>query len=109
MIDWDKKVLNPTIKVFGEPVTYFPVGGGEVPITGVFDEAYREIISLDSEMIESNTTRPALGVRSIQFSVSPAKGDQLVIVRLKERYVVRDVRPDGHGHLLLMLNHLRSE
>ena len=109
MIDWDEKVLKPTVTVFGDAVAYFPAQAGYIPITGVFDEAYREIISLDSEMIESNTTYPVLGVRSIQFPVTPAQGDQLVIERIKERYVVRDVRPDGHGHLLLLLNHLRSE
>lgn len=109
MIDWDKKVLAPLTKVFGEAVTYFPVNGDQTTISGVFDEAYKEIASFDVGMIESNTTYPVLGVRSVQFSAPPVKGDQLVIVRLKERYVVRDVRPDGHGHLLLMLNHLRSE
>jgi hypothetical protein len=109
MIDWDKKVLGPTLKVFGELVHYFPSGGESIDISGVFDEAYQGIPSLDGEMVEANTTGPVLGVRSYSFVSEPRQGDQLVIDTIKERYVVRDVRPDGHGHLLLMLNHIGSE
>lgn len=104
MIDWDAHVLAPLEGVFGEAVTYTPAVGLPFQISGVFDEAYREVelaggLGMTSEM-------PVLGVRLSQFSVAPKQGDQLTIQRTAATYAVKEVRQDGHGAAKLMLNYL---
>jgi hypothetical protein len=107
-IDWDTYVLGPTVSVFGEPVTYSPAAGngpilaiGGGAITGVFDEAYRDQDAIVG--IEANTLMPVLGVRLAQFPTAPVKNDQLIRQSTGLTYIVRDVRPDGHGGAKLML------
>lgn len=73
MVDWDSKVLAPVMNVFGESVTYELSSGKTIHIQGVFDEAYKELVSLDSEMIEMNTVMPVLGVRAILFPHFPCR------------------------------------
>jgi len=104
-VDWDRLVLGPTQRVFGEPVTYAPADDGPFQTTGIFDRAYTEVdIAEDGTQI--NTTLPVLGVRLSQFPIGPKQGDQLTVQG--GVYVVKDVRPDGHGAAKLMLNRLRS-
>ncbi|MDR5813321.1 hypothetical protein QCE62_06910 [Caballeronia sp. LZ033] len=117
MIDWDKAVIGPTIKVFGEPVMYAPASGiTPFPIVGVFDEAYLGLIVVDGVQVQ--TEQPTLGVQLSQFrangktlfvDVLPEQDDQLTIVRTGAVYVVREPRPDGHGHARLMLNYLGDD
>lgn len=104
-IDWDGKVLAPVVAVFGETVTYMPADGGSFSITGVFDEAYREIILLDGGTAIT-TEDPCLGVRLAAFPSGqiPRKGDQLAVLSVSNIYTVKDVRIDGHGGAKLMLN-----
>lgn len=104
-VDWDANVIAPCTDVFGEPVTYMPANGEPFPIEGVFDEAYHEVVMLDNGPAIT-TESPVLGVRAAQFpsGQSPHKGDQLMIPSVNTIYTVKDVRPDGHGHIKLMLN-----
>lgn len=114
-VDWDGLVLAPCMEVFGETAVYtaaaagfgdFAFGesgfGSTAPfeITGVFDEAYREVDLLDGPGI--TTAMPVLGIRLAEFSSPPAQGDQLIV--RGQTFVVREVRPDGHGGAKLMLN-----
>lgn len=101
-IDWDKAVLSPVMTVFGESMQYSPASGASYSISGVFDEAYKEVDPLGGTGLTSD--QPVLGVRSAQFLLPPKRGDQ--ITRLANGYVyqVKEVRPDGHGWLKLMLN-----
>lgn len=103
-IDWDKAVLAPTADVFGEPATYLPAAGGSLPIVGVFDEAYREVDLIDTGVGATSIT-PVLGVRLAQFTASPVQGDQVRVPSVGKLYVVREVRPDGHGWARLMLGY----
>lgn len=105
-IDWDAHVLAPTMKVFGETVTYTPAGSGAFQITdAVFDPAYREVEPLSDDIAEITST-PALGVRLASFpaGVTPGQGDTVSIPSVGKTFVVRDPRPDGHGHARLLLN-----
>lgn len=104
MVDWDKFVIGPTIQVFGEPVTYQPTGGSAFVVSGIFDEAYREV-DLAGGMA-ATTEVPVLGVRMADFPTPPQQDDTLVIQRLNATYAVREVRLDGHGGAKLMLNFL---
>lgn len=102
-IDWDAAVLGPCEDVFGEPATFLPAVGGNFAITGVFDSAYRDVSLIDVGL-ETNAVQPVLGVRSALFQTQPMQGDQVFIPSAGTTYFVRDVRPDGHGWIKLMLS-----
>ena len=107
-LDLDALVLGPTMKVFGEEgqgypaAVYAPAGRQSFTLPqAVFDNAYRDVSF--AEGMPVSTTRPALGVRLSLFppGVAPTQGDQVTV--RSQLYDVQDVRPDGHGHALLML------
>lgn len=102
MIDWDNLVLGPCMATFGEAVTYTYASGAPIQITGVFDEQYTDVTLADTQPIAS--TMPVLGVQLSQFPTQPQQGDTLTITRTAEAFVVKEVRPDGHGAAKLMLN-----
>jgi hypothetical protein len=66
----------------------------------VFDDAYVDQNQIDG--VEANTARPVLGVALSQFATPPAQNDTAVI--RGSTYIIRDVRADGHGWALLLLN-----
>lgn len=105
MVDWDAVVLGPVVGVFGEPVTYVPAAGQPITVSGVFDEAYTEVI-VGGDGIPVTSVMPVLGVRIAQFPQLPRQGDTLTVQRTGERFTVREVRDDGHGCAKLMLNFL---
>jgi len=105
-LDFDTLVLKPCMDNFGEvnqgyplPV-YVPKQGAKFTIDGVFDKAYRENVSQDGQIV--TVTMPVFGAREIEFIVPPKQGDQIIL--RGDTYDVREVRPDSHGHLKLMLN-----
>jgi predicted permease len=104
VIDWDKNVLAPLENVFGEPVQYTPAVGTAFQVTGIFDEAYKEVDLAGGMGV--TTVMPVVGVRLSQFSNLPKQGDQLTILRTAATYAVKEVRPDSHGSVLLMLNYV---
>jgi hypothetical protein len=101
-VNWDAEVLDPTVGTFGEAATYIPAVGAAFPLIGVFDEAYRDIASLDP--LEANAVMPVLGVRLSQMPVMPLQNDQVRITSVNRLYYVIDVRVDGHGWAKLMLD-----
>lgn len=107
-IDWDSLVIGPVVGVFGEPFTFTPaVSNPSSPpysITGVFDEAYRELDLAGGTA--ATTEMPVLGVQMSQFPVMPRQGDQALCQRTGELFVVKEVRIDGHGAAKLMLNYI---
>ncbi|MDA8230152.1 MAG: hypothetical protein M0006_02315 [Magnetospirillum sp.] len=105
-IDWDTAVIGPCMDVFGEPVTYAPAAGGMFVVTGVFDEAYREIDSITADGVPLTGEMPVLGVQLSQFAQPPVQVDQLTVQRTGITYVVKEVRLDGHGGAKLMLGYL---
>lgn len=102
MIDWDKVVVGPSVKVFGEPVQYMPATTAPFPIVGIYDEAYVEVDTTSGMGVTS--AKPVLGVQLSQFLMPPEQGDRLVIIRTGEPFYVKEVRPDSHGAAKLMLN-----
>jgi hypothetical protein len=114
-VDWDTLLIGPTVACFGVPVTY-TTPALTFPIVGVFDEAYKELVviaardshSFSDEMLGSAITaeRPVLGVQLSQFPPGndPAQSDTLVV--RGALYIVKEVRPDGHGWARLLLNEL---
>lgn len=109
MIDWDKHVLTPMMGsgVFGEPIDYVAIDGTLSAINGVFDEAYLEIIPTDDGSAISSLS-PVCGVQSSSLPNSPKQKDRLTRIKTGKTYIVKDVQPDGHGHVLLFLNLVRN-
>jgi hypothetical protein len=107
-LSFDQMVLAPLLTAFGEgaqgqplPV-YTPAGQLPFALDGWFDRAYREIDQLTGIAVSAG--RPVLGVRLSMFptGIAPAQSDQ---VRIRSvLYLVREVRPDSHGHALLLLS-----
>lgn len=106
-IDFDALVLGPCRDTFGEKATYKPATGASFAISGVFDEAYRELTLLDTGDATSSDI-PVLGVRLADFPAPPAQNDKLTIVSVNSTFIVKEVRPDGHGWAKLMLNFVSS-
>lgn len=102
MLDWDALVLGPCLAQFAEAVTYTYANGFPIQIAGVFDEQYTAVDMLDGQGVTS--AMPVLGVQLSQFVTPPQQGDALTIVRTSETFLVKEVRPDGHGWAKLMLN-----
>ena len=118
-IDWDETVLQPVIGLFGEasgpvrrpiPVYTSTEHGITFPIDGVFDEAYRGIAA-EAGMPEADA-HPLFSIRAAALPVGlrPEQEDTIVLFSSQygqtRRYVVNNVRPDGHGSIHLDLNFL---
>jgi hypothetical protein len=103
-IDWDARVVAPCVRVLGEPITYRPANGVPYQISGVFDNAYREIDELTGELVPLVAAIPVIGARMADFNIPPAQGDQLTVLGNGLSYVVKEQRADSHGHVLLKLN-----
>jgi hypothetical protein len=90
--------------VFGDVVTYRPATGAAYDIAdAVFDEAYQVVLEGEDGAPPVSTTMPVLGMRRALMQAEPRQSDQ-VDVPGWGRYRVRDLRPDGHGHVLLLLS-----
>lgn len=102
-IDWDKKVIGPLNDKFGEPVTFFPDDQSQgFTRLAVFDEGYIDVTAANGQAITS--ARPVVGVRLIELPLPPEQDWQVAIERTQKRYEVKEVRDDGHGHALLLMN-----
>jgi hypothetical protein len=102
MVDWDSLVLAPLQSVFGEPVTFLPAIGQPIAVSGIFDEAYREVDLAGGMAV--TTESPVLGIRISDFPVLPLQGDQVTVPSRAKTYIVREVQLDGHGAAKLLLN-----
>ena len=102
VIDFDKMVLAPLDKVFGQVVNYQSASAGEAfPLQGIFTDGFKAP-SFDADgSTKWNTSAPTLGVRAADFSAAPAKNDKVTISG--KLYLVTDSRPDGVGWIVLVL------
>ena len=102
-VDWDALVGRPTVAIFGEPVIWIDGTGAPMFLTGVFDSAYRPVVSLgDYTDVSITTLSPVLGIQLTEWPVRPFQGQQLEI--RGRIYSVKNVEDDGHGHAKLILN-----
>lgn len=111
-IDWDTELLAPVMAAFGEgtesqpsslPI-YTPRGLPPFPLAdAVFDRAYTDV-TLEDDGSENTTRKPCLGVRlSLFLHREPLQNDTVYIPSVPGHFIVKDVRPDGHGHAKLIL------
>lgn len=103
-IDWDAEVIGPLVGIFGEPVQYLPVVGGQLTVIGVFDDAYQKEMLFDDASLGVTTVQAVIGVQLSQFSVLPVQNDQLTVPRIGATYIVKDVRVDSRGGAKLILS-----
>uniref|UniRef100_UPI003F8593BD head-tail joining protein n=1 Tax=Cupriavidus ulmosensis TaxID=3065913 RepID=UPI003F8593BD len=107
-IDWDGLVLGPSMKTFGEPVTYMPAAGAAFSITGVFDDAYLKEVMFEDASTGVTEVSAVLGIQLSQFPAKPLQSDKLSVLSVNTTYVVRDARPDSHGGMKLLLSKVSS-
>jgi hypothetical protein len=117
-VNWSELVGRPTVEIFGDRVLY-KNKRQTWEIQGVFDQAYLELTPMgrggdDTESAVYGSQgaisdlRPVLGVQLDAFRGGyPEQGDVLEILsgtHRGERFEVKEVRDDSHGHALLTLN-----
>jgi hypothetical protein len=101
MIDWQKAVIGPNIRVFGEPAQYLPVVGLPFSLSVIFDDAFK-VVTMSRDGTEVLSTFPAVGVNLADLPRDPAQGDKLRV--RGGTFLVREPRPDSHGGAMLILN-----
>ena len=105
-IDWDKLVLGPCERVFGEPALFIPAGQQPFTIAAVFDENFIDLSELEG--VRETAEQPIATVRLAAWPSGrrhPIQGDQIAIHSVKSTYRVNEVRLDGKGGAMLMLNY----
>ncbi|MFZ1871724.1 MAG: hypothetical protein WAU54_02850 [Chania sp.] len=112
-INWDKHLLKPLQKVFGDSVEYRPAGGIPYSISGILDRAYTQDVEPLDDGSTINTTSPVLGVRDAEMKAKPVQGDRVFIgivggVAVNTLFAVADAQPDSHGGTKLILNRVKS-
>lgn len=96
-----KLANRSTARVFGEAVTYTPAGGSPVPLRAIVDqEPVREAVG-QGDAWESSEQVTATIVLA-DWPQVPAPDDELATA--DAAYVVRDVRADGQGGVVLVLS-----
>jgi len=121
-INWYEKVLSPNMAVFGQPILYAPVKDKyrvQHEISGIFDEAYVDITVIDG--LHTTSVSPCIGINLLDLPDAPRQKDQILVKAslgaplVDTLYIVKEVRPDGHGSCRLLLNlapkpcHITSE
>jgi len=109
MVDWDR--VNAQVDAeFGDPAQYAPAVGLPFTITGTFHQAYKSLDFADGVGVTSES--PAIGVRLTEFPTQPKQGDRITITATNLHdggtYVVKDVRRNGIGAAILLLNKVNS-
>lgn len=99
------RILNHSKKNFGEPCVLWPVAGGSIPFTGIFDNAHEAVDTEGEKNISA--THPILGINLFDFETEPVEGDQIQIRNL--RYKIVDSIPDGQGGSTLILHRVNHE
>ena len=114
MTDWDSAVTDLQgicLDTFGIPVTYVPsiskrpeLGGRAIQVIGIFDDNREmvDIMSGGSGGMDAVIPRPVVELRMIDLGVDPMEGDEVVIKDIT--YRILDVKTDGHGAVVLVLN-----
>ncbi len=109
VLDFERLLHRPVLAAFGEVgqgakvPTYTPFSGAPgYSLDGVFDEAFETVDPLSG--LPAATLEVVFGASLSSFRSPPVMNDQLFIPRTGTTYLVREVRPDGHGWVQLGLN-----
>ena len=98
--DLANRVLKANVRVMGEPITLTrPTTGNSYTFNGIFQESYMTVDPRTGMPV--NSAQPILGINSNDISVTPRRGDDLLI--RNTGYRIRDIQDDGHTGLTLLL------
>ena len=105
--DFSGTVLKANMDTFAQTVTHTPQEGIAYVTRGVFDEAYTELVVIDGEAV--TVKMPVLGIKIDEWPIYPSQGDMVtvsgsLVFAGTKLFVIREVRPDSHGGVKLMLN-----
>lgn len=100
--DQTDNVMKICRDTFSTSCTYQPKTGPSYSITGIFDDAFQEVQTLDGALIQSTT--PRLGVRKLDLLATPVSGDKVIIN--SKTYKVVEYRPDGEAGAVLILHNV---
>ncbi len=99
--DLTRAMSSLVLTTFGEPVVFHLEGQAEaLPGRGVFSAAHQEVDT--STGVPVSGVQPVLEVRQSDLPANPTEGDAVTVQGV--RYLIVEVRPDGHGFLKLMLH-----
>lgn len=87
--------------ILGGAVTYTPGVGSAVVVTGVFDEAFVEVSSGEGHVA---TAGPAVFLSAADLPTDPTVDLAATVTINGTTYKFREVKPDGQGGVLLLLN-----
>lgn len=91
------RLNSACLRHFGKPVTYTPVGGAAVVVTGVVSSGSRLEAAFPGTFAEVFVTEAAL----VEAGLSPAVGDAVVVEGLARRVV--NVRRDAEGGVTIVV------
>lgn len=99
--DLTRAMSSVVLNAFGEPVVFRLEGRAEaLPGRGVFTAAHQEVDARTGVAV--SMVQPVLEVRQSDLPDTPTEGDAVTVQGV--RYLIVEVRPDGHGFLKLMLH-----
>lgn len=104
MIDFDKLILAPCQRVFGQPVLFKPKSGGIFQVSGIFKSEYEPVAVTEQGVVQGQ--RQVLGVRRHLMPQPVHNGDLFTITDksgIGRDYEVADMQPDSSGDLRLFL------
>jgi len=96
-----RSMTATVLDTFGEPVRLHLEGQEpDLPGRGVFTAAHQEVDA--STGVAVSMVQPVLEVRQADLPSAPTDGDAVTVQG--QRYLIVEVRPDGHGLLKLLLH-----
>jgi hypothetical protein len=99
--DLTRAMSSIVLTTFGEPVVFHLDGqGAPIDSTGVFTAMHQAVDA--STGVAVSTVQPMLEVVAANLPGPPTEGDAVTVQGV--RYLIVEVRPDGHGFLKLMLH-----
>jgi hypothetical protein len=113
-VDFDRLVIAPSMRIFGDSVWYRPPGVQPIPIQVVQFMAAHELKGLSGDGVPISDVKPVIGIRLSDLmaaGIDPQQGDKVTIdlSRLGQGMVdfqVSNIDPDGEGGAALTLNQL---
>ena len=112
MNDWNKAVADlqdACLDVFGIAICYIPsidarfeLGGKPIDLVGIFDDARETVSLMGSSGMEAVVPRPVVEIQLADLGIEPMDGDEVVVNDIP--YLILEVKPEGHGVVILVLS-----
>lgn len=94
------KVLQASMRTFGEHVEFHPQAGGIFVVKGIYDDSFHSVDPDTQQVVSVN--QPNLGVNLNDLKFTVKRGD-IVVIR-ETSFTVEDKQDDGQGGSRLFLH-----